>query len=316
VRVGILGVGSIGKRHLANLIALGGHDLLVYDTDSAEMAHTSGTYDVGLAPRLEDVWNWKPDCALICTPPENHIDLALQVVMHNCHLFIEKPLADKMTPGLSRLNWMLKESNLISLVGCNMRFHAGPATIKRWLDEGAIGDVLSARFYCGSDLRQWHPDVDYRQSYSARTGAVLDVGSHEVDLATWLLGPARLRAAVAKPATSIGLECDGLAELLLEHDSGAVSSVHVSFTESIAHRNIGIIGTKGAASWAREEEYNIAHLELPGQPVADSILYLNDDAMYVRELEHFLRCVETGEQTVNPIGAACQTLALLLEAKR
>ena len=115
-----------------------------------------------------------------------------------------------------------------------MRFHPGPAAVRRLLKDGAIGDLISYRLHTGSYLPLWRPHQDYRQSYSASEetgGAILDC-IHELDLALWYAGPAQLIAAKHLPARSIGLQTDGLAEILLQHDIGnRIGSIHLNFIE-------------------------------------------------------------------------------------
>jgi predicted dehydrogenase len=199
-----------------------------------------------------------------------------------------------------------------------MRFHPGPAQVKHWLESGAIGQVLSARLQTGSYLPRWRPQTDYRQSYSSSTtwgGAVLDC-IHELDLALWLLGKARLAAALTRPAASLGLETDGLAEILLEHAGGAISSVHLNFVQRNYRRGIQVIGSAGSIEW----EWSAARADLygPEGEVIESAPHpmewqVND--MYLDELRHFLTCVQAGRQTVNPLAAAADTLRLALAVR-
>jgi predicted dehydrogenase len=260
------------------------------------------------------VWARLPEVTLITSPSHLHTLLALQAVASGSHLFIEKPVSHTLDQ-LDTLVRLADEKRLVTLVGCNMRFHPGPAQVRRWLEREAIGHVLSARLHTGSYLPRWRPHQDYRQSYSASPiwgGAVLDC-IHELDLALWLLGEARLVAAVTRPATSLGLATDGLAEILLEHASGAVSSVHLNFVQRQYRRGLQIIGSTGSIEW----EWASARADLygPTGDVIESVAQPTDwqlNQMYLDELRHFLTCVQTGAPTVNPLATATDTLRLAL----
>lgn len=316
MRIAVIGCGSIGRRHVRDLLSLGERDIHIFDYDITVQERLIAERQVTVYVTLRDLYLAKPAVALICTPPEYHIGQALEAVRNGCHVFIEKPLSCSLdSAGI--VAYLLKENHLIGHVAAPLRFHPGPLTIKRWLDDGAIGDVLSARLWCSSYLPDWHPERDYRQSYSATTGAVLDVGSHEADVALWLLGPAKLKAAAVRPATSIGLGCDGLAELLLEHDSGAVSSVHVDFVTPGYSRGLEIVGTKGQASWDFSQDV-MRQAYVPGfrtQEHGNLNAFEAADAMYRTELGHFLECVRENKPTVNPVWEAAKVLRILLEAK-
>lgn len=316
-RIAIVGCGSIGRRHLQNLQRLGYADVLVYDPSPTALQALAAAPTVRCSPSLEALLAQAPTVVLVTTPPQVHVEVALAAARANCHLFIEKPLAHTLE-GLEALLQETRRRCLITMVGCNLRFHPGPRQVKQWLDAGAIGAVLSARLHTGSYLPRWRPQHDYRQSYSASPvwgGAVLDC-IHEVDLALWLLGEARLVAAVTRPATSLGLQTDGLAELLLEHAAGALASVHVNFVQRNYRRSIELIGSHGSIAW----DFAAGSVERYGEDgtLAQRVQQpeswqLND--MYVEEMAHFLRCIQTGEATCNPVEQAAQTLVLALAAR-
>src|SRR5438270_39525 len=94
-----------------------------------------------------------------------------------CRLLIDYPPARR----LEDVNLLLQEiarRNLRTLVGCNYRFHPAMRELKRLLEEGIAGRLVSARAQFGQYLPDWHPWEDYRQGYSASQemggGVVLD----------------------------------------------------------------------------------------------------------------------------------------------
>ncbi len=317
MRIAIIGCGSIGRRHLANLVQLGYRDILACDPVAAARAAVAAEFGASVYAEAQDIWAQSPEATLITTPSHLHVPFALQAVGAGSHLFIEKPIAH-CVDQLGLLLRLAHDKQLVTLVGCNMRFHPGPAQVKRWLEAGAIGQVLSARIQTGSYLPRWRPQLDYRQSYSASSvwgGAVLDC-IHELDLASWLLGEARVTAAITRPAASLGLETDGLAEILLEHAHGAVSNVHLNFVQRNYRRSLQIIGSTGSLEWewtaARADWYG------PDGEVIESVPQppgWQVNHMYLDELQHFLTCVQSGEATVNPLATAAATLCLALAVR-
>jgi predicted dehydrogenase len=219
---------------------------------------------------------------------------------------------------LGELQAEVQSRELITMTGCNMRFHPGPVAVKSLLDQKKIGAVLSARIQCGSYLPRWRPQSDYRQSYSASIewgGAILDC-IHEVDLALWYFGPASLLAAVRLPAHSLGLETDGLAEILLRHEAGVLSSVHLNFVQRDYRRGCQIIGSTGTIYWDFSEhavkifgeDGNLSETisEPPGWDA---------NQMYLDEMKHFLQAVETRQPTMNPVAGGIEALNIALAAR-
>lgn len=123
MRIALIGCGSIGRRHLANLEQLGIYRVRVYDTNT-QKSHDTQQF---VAHGLPSLWRWKPEATLICTPPDTHVRLALDAVSAGSHIFIEKPLSDEwlFENDIEELILRLKHSSVMSMVGCNWRFRYG-----------------------------------------------------------------------------------------------------------------------------------------------------------------------------------------------
>jgi predicted dehydrogenase len=318
LRIGILGCGSIGRRHAQNLISLGQKDLVLFDPDPAARTTLETTPNASLVETLDDVWRSRPEVVFVTSPPHLHVRHALEAARRGCHLFIEKPLSHSWD-GVDELCTEIDKRELISLVGCNMRFHPGPARIKKLLDQADIGRVISARIHTGSYLPEWRPGTDYRRGYSASAamggGAILDC-IHEIDLALWYFGPGRLLAAASTPAATIGLDVEGTAELLIQHASGVLSSVHLSFVQRDYRRSCIVVGSEGTIEW--DWQAGAVRRLGPGEDACrwplPSDWVVND--MYVAEVCDFLKCVAGRNATANPVGRAIEAVNLALEAKR
>jgi predicted dehydrogenase len=313
----VLGCGSIGTRHLHNLRALAVPALAVVEPDATRRARAAAEAGAAAFADLDAGLAWRPDLAVVATPTAGHAAAALRAARAGCHLFVEKPLSH--TPeGLAELAAEAEARGLVTLVGCNMRFHPGPARVKALIDGGAVGRVLAARLQAGSYLPRWRPGQDYRAGYSAATdqgGAILDC-IHEIDLALWYSGPARLAACLRRPAASLGLETDGLAELLLEHDSGVVSSVHLNFVQRDYRRGCQVIGTEGTLYWDFAER----RVDLYGPDGARGRSFAEPpgwqlNQMYLDEMDHFLDRVRQRRPTVNSIAGGAAALAIALAAR-
>jgi predicted dehydrogenase len=317
MKVLLVGGGSIGTRRLRNLRRLeAGLLALVEPNDARRIALTNECRLLGFRSLAEGL-AWRPDCAVIATPTNLHMPQALQAARAGCHLFIEKPLSHNRE-GIADLQREVQARALVTMVACNMRYHPGPATVKRLLDEGAIGRILTARLHTGSYLPRWRPDQDYRQSYSASPehgGATLDC-IHEIDLALWCFGPARFLAAATLPATTLGLETDGLAEILLRHDSGVLASVHLNFLQRDTCRCVQIIGTDGTIRWDCSAEC----VEVFGGDGRLARVIAQPDhwqlnQMYLDELSGFLDAVRQRRPSVNPLSGGLAALEIALAAR-
>jgi predicted dehydrogenase len=161
----VAGGGSIGKRHARNLqnlgveVAVTDHDPESCEEATAELGVSTFTE---ISAALDAV---SPDFVVVCAPNRFHIDLATKAANAGCHLFIEKPLSHEMA-GVANLTELVAEQNLVSLVGCNLRFQPKIRKIHELLQNDVIGPVVAARIEGGSYLPEWFPDSDYRGSCS------------------------------------------------------------------------------------------------------------------------------------------------------
>jgi predicted dehydrogenase len=318
VRCAVVGCGSIGLRHLRNLRTLGISDIAAVDTQAGSRERASA--ECGAAPlaSIEDALAWSPDVVFVTTPTHLHLPQALAAAHAGCHLFVEKPLSD-VEDGLDELVAVIRARNLTTMVACNMRFHHGPSTMKRLLEEGAIGRVVSVLIDAGQYLPDWHPGEDYRLRYSANRsmggGIVLD-GIHELDYARWLLGEVQEVFCYGGKRSRLAVDVEDAVEMLLRFESGATAAVHLDYLQRAYARSCKIIGEDGTIHWdiacgvrvftaAAGEWLRLSPPE--GYALGD---------MYLRELEHFLACVAAGSPTTAPVGDAARVTRIALAAKR
>lgn len=317
MRIAILGCGSIGLRHLRNLLTLGYSHIVAYDPSQPARRQANARFGIECYASLNEVWDRAPEVAIIAAPTNLHTSLALAAARHGCHLFIEKPLSHS-TDGVDLLLQEAKDRGLITMVACNMRFHHGPSTLKRMIDRGTVGEVIAARIQTGSYLPDWRPDIDYRTSYSASAkrggGAVLDC-IHEIDMAIWFFGSGEVVGSAILSAETLGLTVDGLAEILMQHHRGVLSNIHLNFVQRDYCRRYQIIGAEGTLEWDFQQK-SICHF-IPGSEskiiMQPSGWQLND--MYLEEMAYFLNCVRTKAQSFNDIEHARSTLHVALGAK-
>jgi len=316
--IAVIGAGSIGYRHLRNLEHLGIGRLLVYEPDTARRSRLQADHqNWQWFSELSDALDRRPQVAIVASPSEYHEEHTDVALASGCAVFVEKPLSFRMG-RLEQIAQRAIDNHLVSMVACNMRFHPGPATVHKLLNAGIIGELISYRLHFGSYLPGWRPYQDYRKSYSASIqsgGAVLDC-IHELDLALWYAGPAKLLAAKVLSARPIGLETDGLAELLIQHQTQVLGSIHISYIERDYRRYGVFIGTEGTLEWNFHElevkQYRSSKDEIIKHPLPAG-WQLND--MYVDEMRHFLDCVAQGQPTQNSILSSLPSLKLALEVR-
>ena len=317
----IAGLGSIGRRHLRNLQALGEQDILLYRTHHATLPDEElGGYpvetDLGRALQLE------PEAVIIANPTALHLSVALPAAEAGCHLLIDKPVSHSLE-GLDELQAALKRGGGKVLVGFQFRFHPGLQRIKELLDKQAVGRPCSVRAHWGEHLPNWHPWENFRLSYAARPelgGGVVLTLCHPLDYLHWLIGETESLWAFTS-RHGLGLEVEDTAEIGLKFKNGAVGSVHLDYIQRPPQHTLKIIGTEGTITW--DNASGTVHLSRPisngpGEESQDFPVRADFErnSMFLAEMRHF-RQVARGEcEPICPLEDGVYALKLALAALR
>jgi predicted dehydrogenase len=246
----IAGLGSIGRRHLRNLIALGESDILLYRTGRAtlpddDLAGFPVETDLHAALAL------RPAAVSVSNPTALHLDVAVPAAEAGCHLLLEKPISHNMD-RIEALRSAVRRGGGRVLVGFQFRFHPGLQLVARLLAEGAIGRPLSVRANWGEYLPAWHPWEDYRQSYSARPdlgGGVVLTLCHPFDYLCWLFGELEALWAFESRLGDLNLSVEDTAEVGMRFHSGVLGSLHLNYNQRPTSHRLEIIGAQGTIRW-------------------------------------------------------------------
>jgi predicted dehydrogenase len=233
-------------------------------------------------------------------------------------VFIEKPLSDRLE-GVEQLLEAVRERNLVTLVGCNMRFHPGLMKVKDLLEEGAVGHVVAARVEAGQYLPDWHRLEDYRQGYSARRdlggGVILDA-IHELDYIRWMLGEVETVVCFAGKLSRLEIETEDTAAILLRFASSAIGEVHLDYVQRAYSRTCHIIGDEGTIRW----DYATGEVRWYSAATQEWRAFANPlgwepNQMYLDEMRHFLRCLAGEEGSTLDVFQGTRVLETALAAR-
>ncbi len=292
----IAGLGSIGRRHLRNLVSLGEKDILLYRTHQATLTDEElagfPVYNV-----LEDALAQKPDAVIVANPTALHLDVAIPAAKTGCHLLVEKPLSNSMD-GILQLREAVAAGKGKVLVGFQFRYHPGLNQISKLLKEGTIGRPLSVRSHWGEYLPNWHPWEDYRLGYAARSdlgGGVILTLCHPLDYLRWLLGDIQELFAFGGHLSDLELQVEDTAEISLHFANGVVGSVHLNYNQRPPVHKLEIVGTGGTILWDNAD--GAVQLSRAGEPWEDFPVPTGFERnwLFQDEIRHFM-AVSRGEE--------------------
>lgn len=308
MKVLLVSLGSIGRRHLANLRLL---------EPATEVAFLRRNIEANFPERqfttIDEAVAWKPDAAIICSPATQHLAVARILAERGIALFIEKPLADS-TEGVAEF---LQSSRVPVMVGYCLRFHPLLTAARDALLAGRIGRLHHLRAEVGQWLPDWRTGTDYRETVTARRelggGALLEL-SHELDSARWLGGEVTGVSARVARLGELEINVEDSADITLQFASGAVASVHLDLLAQPAFRRCRLVGSDGAI----EVDFLAGRAELftaRGEAEKLASAPADRNEMYLEELRHFLACVRSSE-TPAITGVDGQRVLEIIDAAR
>jgi len=247
----IAGLGSVGRRHMRNLIALGEKDIVLLRTRKATLPDDElAGYPVETDLR-EALKKHKPDAVIVANPTSLHLETAVPAAEAGCHILLEKPISGSSVE-LSQLEAAVQKSGSKVLVAFQFHFHPGLMRAKQLISNGEIGRIISAHVHFGEYLPAWHPWEDYRQGYAARSdlgGGVVLTQCHSLDYLPWLVGKVKSVWGFTGKISDLEVDVEDTAEIGLRFESGALGNLHLDFNQQPPAHRFEIIGTKGTIKW-------------------------------------------------------------------
>ncbi len=292
--MGLIGLGGMGRIHLNNCLRVpNAAPVAVADTSEnarnyAEARHVTKVYD-DYRKLLEDP---AVDCVVISVPTFLHSECAIAAAEHGKHVFVEKPLARNLKEG-KQIAARAEKSGIKMMVGHPLRFSRF-AQIKSILDRGQLGEVVTATatdvwhgpFSPISGVRGPRPVASWWfDPKLAGGGALIDLGSHMVDLLQWYFGD-EVTSVKSLLGYRFNLPVEDHATCLLKFKDGPSATVNVGWYSQKKSIEIRLLGTMGSSSVSLADETKAARImHLLGiKPLSEAVAFYN-------ELNYFVNCV-------------------------
>ena len=312
----IVGLGSIGKRHLRNILAIENTkklEIIIYSKQTK--SYLSNHKNIKIFDTLDKCLLEKPDVGFITNETIHHIPIAIKLAKVGLDLFIEKPLSNKIS-NVKTFSKIVETKKLITLVGCNLRFHRCINEIKNLIDQKVIGDIISVKVECGTYLPDWHPNENYSKSYASRDdlgGGVVLTCIHELDYLFWFFGETQEVFSMTGKYSNLKITASDLSAIILKFKNNIIAEVHLDYFQKPEARSCKLIGTKGTITWdSLSNEVKIYDFKKSKWKSKLKIKKYDKNEMYVKELEHFIQCVNKKKKTINDISQGEYVLKVAL----
>lgn len=237
--VSVIGVGSMGYNHVriyselenANLVAISDMVRGTLDKVSKEF-NTVGYVDYDNILQIDDI-----EVVNICVPTVFHHDVVMRAIEAGKNVLVEKPIASKLNEAEEMIK-AAEDAGVTLATGHVERFNPAVRVAKKLIDEGAIGEVVTAN---SKRLGPFPPRI-------RDVGVAIDLAIHDIDIFNYLFN-SRANTVFANMSSKLkNCEFEDHAEIMTKYDSGVLSILETNWLTPYKKRQLNITGIDGIIS--------------------------------------------------------------------
>lgn len=310
------GLGSIGQRHLRNLISLDKNAKIFalrkkYTTPLLDYNNNKINGSILKKYNIKNINNLKfikkneinIKAAFVCTPSSLHVKQALWCIKNNINIFIEKPVASNIK-DLNKIKKLIKKKpRLINLVGYQLRFNPIIKYIKDYcFDKKKLGEIYNCEIFHGEHVDNFHSYESYKSSYSSKKklgGGVVLTQIHELDYLNFFFSNYKLKKKyfLSKKISNLILDVEdnyvSIFDFILKKNKkiSAYAKVTCSFVQVPRKRTIFISCQKG--SIYANLVTNEIKIMRPKKKIITKKFNFKRNELFIKEIKNFLELIKT-----------------------
>lgn len=305
----VIGLGSMGKRRVRNLQALGMKHVAGFDPRSDRRQESHEKYGIPVFDNLESAMqSFGPHAFVISTPPDLHMHYAYYAYEHGISCFIEASVVD--ADKIKLLSEKISGTGIVMAPSCTMRYYPGPKKINELIHANAIGKVLNINYQTGQYLPDWHPWEKIEEFYVSKreTGGAREIVPFELTWLNDIFGEAKAAACVKAKLTDMPADIEDIYHCLLRYDNNVLANLTVEvISRPKATREMRVLGSEGEIVFSADtnsvryintsmdewQEYQFDTGTVESQ-------YINPEEPYIAEMKDFVAAVVAKDQTLYP----------------
>lgn len=295
MKIGIIGLGSIGKRHVRCLKQLGYEDIIALRTKKGTTKTLPVEFNyIKEIFNVEDFYSNNLDGVIISNPTSLHIETMKIPLEKKIPIFLEKPIAD----SLKQLREIEDYDVTSVMVGFCWRYNEMIDIVKEFIASGKLGKIYKANLYCGQFLPSWHPYADYRKEYYARKelgGGVIRTLSHEIDLMHYFWGLAKELCARVEKISDLEIDVDDNVYMICKMVNHSLVNIELDYLNPVLTRRGITFGSGGILEYSFPR-LNVTFTDYNGKA---RIIYENSrldwNKMYIDQMKSFVNFIRNKE---------------------
>lgn len=293
--VGVTGLGSMGSRRMRDLIAIGIEKIVAFDIREDRRTKAAENLGVNVVDSEEELFQSDLDALIISTPPDQHLHYYSEAFIRNINFFSE---ANIFTP---RPEWFAKKSNetgVLACPSCTWRHYPLFKELKKQVEKEGLNNITSVMYQYGCYLPYWHPWEDVSEFYAGNklTAASREMVPFELEWMTWLFGKVKRVSAIYKKCSDLNVDIYDTYYLVLEFESGKISTLMIDVTQRTPVRYGKIMGNPVSIDFdVSKNTVSVFDIEndcwTHNEPTLQGPHKSNIENCYYDELVHFIESV-------------------------
>lgn len=232
IRMGLIGLGMMGRHHARVLREIEGVDLVAVADAMGDPHGVAG--NTPMCDSVEGLIETGIDAAVVAVPTKFHEEIGLKLAEAGIHTLIEKPVAHDL-PAAERLVEAFESAGLFAAVGHVERFNPALMSMRERIENGDLGNVYQIH------TRRQGPFP----ARIADVGVVKDLGSHDIDLTSWL-AQSRYERISADTTYRSGREHEDMVSITGKLLNGIMVNHLVNWLTPFKERLTVVTGERGA----------------------------------------------------------------------
>lgn len=285
-----IGLGSMGKRRIRCLRALGETNIIAFDPRQDRRDEAAKLYGVTTVDSLEKGFAQNPDAVLVSTPPDMHYEFVKAAFEQKMHCFCE---ANIISDGANELAALAEKQGVVAAPSATFRFHPLYQKLYSLVREGdTFGKPLVLTFHMGNYILDWHP-WEGLNFYAGRkaTGACREMIPFEFEWMQWIFGPVKSVQCNLKKQLDLPTDMDDVYCVVAEFESGLMATVVIEVVARYPIRAGRLLSQKSNISWDFDtnlmRQYDAETQSWREYKAAGR--GFNIEEMYVAEIDAFLK---------------------------
>lgn len=248
----VIGTGSIGKRHIKNLIGLGYKNIIAVSEFSKKNSLLISDLEIKVYHSFETaIKTEKITHVFIANPSSMHEQFLETSLNYNFHVYLEKPVCLDSSDLLDTYK-KFEQSKGSVFVGNQFRYNHILIKIKEMIENNSIGEIIRVNAHLGEHVADYHPNEDFRNSYAAKKdlgGGILLTQVHQINYINWLFGNITSLSAFEVPTKILNLEVEENISYTAVTNRNILISANLNFLERPKRVSLEIIGTQNSIYW-------------------------------------------------------------------